>query len=66
MLLRTQKTFPKALLFMVGVRSLSLYIFYVDQFFFKFFIGVVTMLFLFYVLIFWLLGIWDVSSLTRD
>ena len=51
---------------MVGVRSLSLYIFYVDQFFFKFFIGVVTMLFLFYVLIFWLLGIWDVSSLTRD
>ena len=60
-----QETFPKALLFVVGLPSLSLYIFYVDHFL-KVFISVVTLLFLFYVLIFWPLGMWDVSSLTRD
>ena len=33
---------------------------------FKVFIGFVTILLLFRVLIFWLLGMWDFSSLTRD
>ena len=34
--------------------------------FFKVFIEFVTILFLFYVLDFWLRGMWDLSFLTRD
>ena len=33
---------------------------------FKLFIEFVTVLLLFYVLVFWLQGMWDLSSLTRD
>ena len=33
---------------------------------FKVFIELVTMLLLFYVLVFWLQAMWDPSSLTRD
>ena len=33
---------------------------------FKVFIEFVTILLLFYVLVFWLQGTWDLSSLTRD
>ena len=33
---------------------------------FKVFAEFVTLLFLFYVLVFWLQGMWDLSSLTRD
>ena len=39
--------------------------FYVDPFL-KFFIRFVTIMLLIHVLVFWLWGIWDVSSLTRD
>ena len=34
--------------------------------FFKVFIEIVAVLLLFYVLVFWLQGMWDLSSLIRD
>ena len=41
-------------------------LFDVDHFFFKVFTEFVTILLLFPVLVFWLRGMWDLSSRTRD
>ena len=45
----------------------TLFLFFdVDHFFFKVFIEFVTILLLFYVLVFWPRGMWDLSSPNRD
>ena len=51
----------------VGILCIFLkFFFFLMWTIFKVFIEFVTILLLFYVLVFWLRGTWDLSSLTRD
>ena len=58
-----------ALLCLSGPPPVPLFFFFLNFFvvgYFKSLYGIFTILLLFHVLVFWPLGIWDLSSLTRD